>query len=78
MNDMKTTDIGFERFEEDFYADSKTMLVKPNKEKPIKIAFNYHARGFYCPSCSTGVKNKNQKCPFCGQQLLDAYGFNNK
>lgn len=78
VNDMKTTDIGFERFEEDFYADPKTMFIKPNKEKPIKIEFNYHARGFYCPTCLTGVENKNQKCPFCGQQLLDAYGFNNK
>lgn len=75
---MKTTDIGFERFEEDFYADPKTMFIKPNKTKPIKIEFNYHARGFYCPTCSTGVENKDQKCPFCGQQLLDAYGFNNK
>lgn len=43
------------------------------KENPIKIEFNYHARGFYCPTCSTGVANKDQKCPFCGQQLLDAY-----
>ena len=70
-------DIGFERFEEDFHADPKTMLVKPNKENPIKIKFNYHARRFYCPTCNTGVKNKDQKCPFCGQQLLDAYGLNN-
>jgi rRNA maturation endonuclease Nob1 len=46
-----------------------------DKEKPIKIEFNYHARGFNCPTCSTGVENKTQKCPFCGQQLLDAYGF---
>ena len=48
---------------------------KIDKEKPIKIEFNYHARGFYCPTCSTGVENKDQKCPFCGQKLLDAYGF---
>ena len=75
---MKKTDIGFERFEEDFYADSKTMFIKPNKENPIKIEFNYHARGFYCPTCLTGVENKNRKCPFCGQQLLDAYEFNSK
>ena len=51
------------------------MGYKIDKEKPIKIEFNYHARGFYCPTCRTGVENKNQKCPFCGQQLLDAYGF---
>ncbi len=78
VNNMKTTDIGFERFEKDFYADPKTMFIKPNKTEAIKIEFNYHARGFYCPTCNTGVENKNQKCPFCGQQLLDAYGFNNK
>lgn len=50
-------------------------MYKIDKEKPIKIEFNYHARGFCCPTCSTGVANKDQKCPFCGQQLLDAYGF---
>ena len=75
---METTNIGFGRFEEDFYADHETMFIKPNKEKPIKIAFNYLSRGFYCPTCLTGVENKNQKCQFCGQQLLDAYGFNSK
>lgn len=26
---MKITDIGFEKFEEDFYADTDTMLIKP-------------------------------------------------
>lgn len=38
---MKTTDIGFEKFEEDFYADTDTMFVKTNraKDKPIKIVF---------------------------------------
>lgn len=77
---MKTTDIGFERFKEDFYADHDTMYIKSYRprEKPIKIEFNCHARGFYCPNCSTGVENKDQKCSFCGQELLDAYGFNNK
>ena len=75
---MKTTDIGFERFEEDFYADLNTMFVKLNKEKPIKIEFNHYTRGFYCPTCLTGVENKDQKCKFCGQQLLDIYEFNNK
>ena len=68
---MKTTDIGFERFEEDFYTDPKTMFIKPNKEKPIKIGFIYHTRGFYCPTCLTSVKNKDQKCMYCGQQLLE-------
>lgn len=32
VNYMKTTDIGFERFEEDFYADINTMYIKPNNE----------------------------------------------
>ena len=71
---MKTTDIGFERFEEDFYALPETMFIKQNKEKPIKIKFNDYAKRFYCPTCLTGVENKDQKCPFCSQQLLDAYG----
>lgn len=51
------------------------MLYEVDKEKPIRIEFNYHARGFYCPTCSTGVENKNQTCKFCGQQLLNAYDF---
>jgi len=25
-----------------------------DKNIPIKIQFNYHARGFYCPKCFTG------------------------
>lgn len=29
---MKTTDIGFERFEEDFYADPNTALIKPKPD----------------------------------------------
>ena len=52
------------------------MEYEVDKEKPIKIEFNYQARGFYCPTCLTGVENKDQKCKCCGQQLLDAYGFN--
>lgn len=52
------------------------MGYEVDKEKPIKIEFNYRARGFYCPTCSTGVENKSQKCKYCGQQLLNAYGFN--
>ena len=46
---------------------------KIDKEKPINIEFNYHARGFYCPTCVTGLECKDQKCPFCVQQLLDPY-----
>lgn len=33
---MKTTDIGFERFEEDFYADINTMYIKPKEEDSEK------------------------------------------
>ena len=51
-------------------------MYKIDKEKPVKIEFNYYARGFYCPTCSTGVENKTQRCRFCGQQLLDSYGIN--
>ena len=52
------------------------MEYKVDKENPIKIEFNYHARGFCCPTCSTGVENKDQTCKFCGQTLLNAYNFN--
>ena len=37
---MKPTDIGFEKFEEDFVADLKTIWIVPVLEKPIKVAFN--------------------------------------
>ena len=33
---MKVADIGFERFEEDFYADINTMYVKPKNEDSEK------------------------------------------
>lgn len=29
---MKTTDIGFKRFEEDFYANPNTAFIKPNPD----------------------------------------------
>ena len=32
---MKTEDIGFEKFEEDFYADTKTMFIKSDKGKSV-------------------------------------------
>lgn len=35
---MKTIDIGFERFEEDFYADPRTMFVKIDKAEEYKKA----------------------------------------
>ena len=34
---MKTTDIGFERFEEDFYADTSTAFIKTDPEEYTKI-----------------------------------------
>lgn len=37
---MKPTDIGFEKFEEDFVADFKTIWIVPGLETPIKVAFN--------------------------------------
>ena len=50
--------------------------MKQPVREPMRIAFNYHARGFYCPMCRTGVENKEQECPFCSQKLLNAYEFN--
>lgn len=46
-----------------------------DKNKPIKIEFNYHARGFYCPTCFTGVALNNKECKYCGQKLLYPYNF---
>lgn len=43
------------------------------KPYPMEIEFNYHARGFYCPNCNTGVKYEKQICPFCGQELAPKY-----
>lgn len=34
---MKTTDIGFERFPEDFYADLSTAFIKTDLEEYTKI-----------------------------------------
>lgn len=46
-----------------------------NKNKPVKIQFSDTARGFYCPTCRTGTYNKKHKCYYCGQLLLECYGF---
>lgn len=48
-----------------------------NKSKPIRIKFNYHARGFYCPTCNTGAYNEPHICK-CGQRLLGCYSFQDK
>jgi isocitrate dehydrogenase kinase/phosphatase len=40
---MKTTDIGFERFEEDFYANPNTAFVKP--EPDTRTPYEQYASG---------------------------------
>lgn len=45
------------------------MVNKP----PVKIVFNYLARGFYCPSCMTGTYNEDHVCKQCGRRLLALY-----
>jgi hypothetical protein len=42
---MKTTDIGFERFEEDFYADPKTMFIKPDRTKDTRTPYEQYVAG---------------------------------
>lgn len=56
----------------------KTLTAKKQKEKldtPIKMAWSDTARGFYCPTCRTGVKCEElQRCSSCGQMLTKPYG----
>ena len=42
---MKTTDIGFEKFEEDFYADSKTMFIKSDRTKDTRTPYEQYEAG---------------------------------
>lgn len=42
---MNTNDIGFERFEEDFYADPKTMFIKPDKTKDTRTPYEQYEAG---------------------------------
>ena len=51
------------------------MREKTAERKPVKIQFNYHARGFYCPKCNTGVSANTDRCPHCNVRLLPAYDF---
>ncbi len=52
------------------------MFYNGDKNKPIKIQWNEYARGFYCPTCITGLAQYNIKqCPYCGQILLPIYKF---
>lgn len=39
----------------------------------LTIEFNYHARGFCCPNCSTGISLEYKKCPYCGSKLKNPY-----
>lgn len=39
----------------------------------LTIEFNYHARGFCCPNCSTGLSLTSTKCPHCGSKLRNPY-----
>lgn len=47
--------------------------VKYKKDEAAYIQFNYHARGFYCPSCLTGVSLDSKECKYCGQKLISPY-----
>ena len=49
------------------------VIYTPDKETPVKIEFNYHARGFNCPTCSTGVSLSSKECKYCGQKLVNPY-----
>ena len=44
-----------------------------NKLVPKDIKFDYRIRGFYCPSCETGVALQSKKCSNCGQALRNPY-----
>ena len=37
------------------------------------IEFNYHARGFCCSNCSTGLSLDRKECPHCGARLINPY-----
>lgn len=41
-----------------------------DKSIPKKIKWNERARGFYCPTCATGISMKANKCKYCGQKLI--------
>lgn len=57
----------------------KILEARKRSEKldtPIKIEWSETARGFYCPTCHTGVKCVEiQRCSFCGQMLIKPYNF---
>lgn len=56
--------------------ENKIKILKARKQNeklntPIKIKWSETARGFYCPTCHTGVEYKIQRCQFCGQMLIE-------
>ena len=80
---IKDPNIGFERFEIDFHADPKTMLVKipetnidniePRVEaqwlaKPVMIRSPY-ARNYYCSNCHHEPIECGKFCPECGAKM---------
>lgn len=48
---------------------------KESLDTPTKIEWSQTARGFYCPTCNTGVKCETQRCNSCGQMLIKPYNF---
>lgn len=42
---MKTTDIGFEKFEQDFYADVTTAFIKPDRTKDTRTPYEQYKAG---------------------------------
>ena len=66
----------------EFVVITTTSTIDDNKSITKDIAFSYSARGFYCPSCSTGVSLDTKTCQHCGQSLRNPYeyirGNNNK
>lgn len=49
--------------------DNYRELLGIKKETPMRIAWDYGARGFHCPICLTGVSNQTKECGCCGQKL---------
>ena len=74
---MKTTDIGFERFEEDFYANPKTMFIVPNesKDKSIKVVFE---NSVAITTDNDDIEIKKKLSRFEAEKLLiDIFGTTN-
>ena len=74
---MKTTDIGFERFEEDFYANPNTMFIVPNesKDKSIKVVFE-NSVAITIDNDNIEIKRKLSRLE-AEQLLIDLFGTTN-